>query len=57
VPRAVAVVGGSGSRSITRNLYSSGHVIKSAALDGEIEGPVGGDCSATSNTISSTAQR
>ena len=35
VPRAVAVVGGSGSRSITRNRYSSGHVMKSAARDGD----------------------
>src|SRR6202020_4231 len=35
VPRAVAVVGGSGMRSITRNRDSSGHVMKSAARDGD----------------------
>jgi hypothetical protein len=35
VPRAVAVVGGSGILSITRNRYSSGHVMKSAARDGD----------------------
>ena len=40
VPRAVACVGGSGSRSITRNRYSSGHVMKSAARDGDSAGPV-----------------
>ena len=33
-------VGGSGSRSITRNRYSSGHVMKSAARDGDSAGPV-----------------
>ena len=35
VPRAVAVVGGSGMRSITRNRYSNGQVMKSAARDGD----------------------
>ena len=35
VPRAVAVVGGSGIRSITRNRYSSGQVMKSPARDGD----------------------
>jgi len=35
VPRAVAVVGGSGILSITRNRYSSGQVMKSPARDGD----------------------
>ena len=35
VPRAVAGVGGSGMRSMTRNRYSSGQVMKSDARDGD----------------------
>ncbi len=58
VPRAVAWVGGSGSRSITRNRYSSGHVMKSAARDGESAGPAGvsGGTSTWASTISSTLE-
>ena len=38
VPRAVAGVGGSGMRSMTRNRYSSGQVMKSDARDGDSDG-------------------
>src|SRR5215469_13978125 len=39
VPRAAAGLGGSGSRSMTRNRYRSGQVRKSPARDGDSEGP------------------
>jgi len=50
VPRAVAVVGGSGIRSITRNRYSSGHVMKSDARDGESAEGAGGNAISGSST-------
>ena len=38
VPRAMSTDGRSGSRSMVRNRYSSGQVLKSAARDGDSEG-------------------
>jgi hypothetical protein len=37
VPRVAASLGFSGSRSITRSRYSSGHCMKSLAREGERE--------------------
>ncbi len=42
MPRVAAGLGASGIRSITRNRYSSGQVMKSAARDGDSDGPAGG---------------
>ena len=39
VPRVAAWLGGSGNRSMVRNRNSSGQVMKSAARDGESDGP------------------
>ncbi|CCB77853.1 exported protein of unknown function [Streptantibioticus cattleyicolor NRRL 8057 = DSM 46488] len=42
VPRVAAALGFSGSLSITRNRYSSGHRMKSAARDGDSDAGGGG---------------
>src|SRR5690606_11943478 len=53
VPRVAASLGFSGSRSMTRNRYSSGHCMKSLARDGDSE--AGGSAAAPLTAAASAA--
>lgn len=56
VPLVAASLGFSGSRSMTRNRYSSGHCMKSPAREGESEvGAVATGAGETAAAVASTA--
>ncbi|WP_405699062.1 hypothetical protein OHA99_29875 [Streptomyces coelicoflavus] len=56
MPLVAASLGFSGSRSMTRNRYSSGHCMKSPAREGESEaGAVATDAGETASVDASTA--